>query len=114
MTITAITATAQAKATLTTPADELSKLKQDLAAKNEELSRADDESKKAAIRKTITELEAKIQKAIAAQTQTQSTNADTKQNEDLQGTSKLSGESERIGTTNFDATSEFGSKVLYV
>jgi hypothetical protein len=112
MNTSAISALTQVKSTAQSSVDEFNQLKQKLEQKKSDLSKSDDESVKSTIRKAITELEAKIAKIKPAQSQEGQTRAQS--NENTQSRSELAGESKRIGTTNFDETTEFGQRVGYV
>ncbi|WP_049735196.1 hypothetical protein, partial [Rhizobium ecuadorense] len=76
------------------------------------LSETQDEQEKATIEKSIDTLEAKIAKLEASESSQTQASAASKPAGDAPG--EFSGESERIGTTNFDETSEFGSRTAYV
>ncbi len=86
-------------------------LKVTIKEKNRELAKATDEKTKAALQKQITKLQAQLQKLQNAD-KSKSTAGAEEQNRPSSST--LSGESDRIGTKNFDATAEFGQREAYV
>lgn len=90
--------------------DDLASLEAQLAEKQAAaLSQTQDEQEKATIEKSIETLEAKIEATESGKGQA---SASSKPAGAAPG--EFSGESERIGTKNFDETSEFGSRTAYV
>lgn len=92
--------------------DDLASLEAQLAEKQAALSQTQDEQEKATIEKSIETLEAKIAKIEATESGKGQASASSKPAAAAPG--EFSGESERIGTKNFDETSEFGSRTAYV
>ncbi|MDC7741988.1 hypothetical protein PQF32_05185 [Rhizobium sp. BC56] len=94
------------------PSDQLASLEAQLAEKQAALERTEDEQDKATIEKSIETLEAQIAKLEASENSQSQSSAASKPADEAPG--EFSGESERIGTTNFDETSDFGSRTAYV
>jgi hypothetical protein len=93
--------------------DDLASLEAQLAEKQAAaLSQTQDEQEKATIEKSIETLEAKIAKIEATESGKGQASASSKPAAAAPG--EFSGKSERIGTKNFDETSEFGSRTAYV
>lgn len=92
---------------------DLASLEAQLSEKKASLAETKDESEKAALEQAIATLEAKIAKAQVADKALASVKGDTAAKGE-QAPEKLSGESDRIGTTNFDKDSEFGDRTAFV
>ncbi|KQT04854.1 hypothetical protein [Rhizobium sp. Leaf386] len=107
-----VSATAQQGSTSTATADRLTKLRQDLARKKDEQSNTKDGDEEAILQRAIADLEMKIAKATAELARGSVTLQ--KSNDGTPVQLQFSGESERIGTVNFDAKTEFGGRVIYV
>jgi len=86
-------------------------LKVTIKEKNRELDKATDEKTKAELQKQITKLQAQLQKLQNADKSKATAGAEQG---NRPSNSMLSGESDRIGTTNFDATADFGQREAYV
>ncbi|KQU06120.1 hypothetical protein ASG68_25695 [Rhizobium sp. Leaf453] len=90
----------------------MTELRKDLARKKDEQSNTEDGDKKTILQKAIADLEMKIAKATAELARGSATLQNSNDGAPVQ--LQLSGESERIGTVNFDAKTEFGGRVIYV
>ncbi|WOS62879.1 hypothetical protein [Sinorhizobium fredii] len=104
--ISGSTATALVGSSSSTSSSSVSEIEAQIARKEAELSGATDETEKQTIQSEIEALEAKLE-----QLQSASNNAAEKT---VQPENKLAGESERIGTRNFDEETEFGERTIYV
>ncbi len=90
----------------TSSSSTVSDIEAQIARKKAELSEATDETEKQTIQSEIDALEAKLeqlQSAISSEAEAA-----------VQPEYQLSGESERIGTRNFDEETEFGERTIYV
>lgn len=76
------------------------------------MSEAKDQAERATIQQSIATLEAKIAKLNSTENSKSQASAASKPADEAP--KELSGESERIGTTNFDENSEFGNRTAYV
>ncbi|WP_244618719.1 hypothetical protein [Rhizobium sp. 18065] len=93
-------------------ASDLASLEAQLAEKQAALSETDDEEEKATIEKAIATLQSKIAKISVTESSDTQTTTSTKTEEEAP--QEMSGESERIGTKNFDEDSAFGDRTAYV
>ncbi|MFB9947206.1 hypothetical protein ACFFP0_00015 [Rhizobium puerariae] len=82
-----------------------------ITAKQEELANETDEQKKTAIEDEIAALKAQLE-ALKAAEKLKSGRAG--EGEDTQAASLLSGESDKIGTRNFDESTPFGDRTAWV
>ncbi|ENN88096.1 hypothetical protein RHSP_38827 [Rhizobium freirei PRF 81] len=88
-----------------------SQLQAAIKEKTKELDKATDEKTKASLQKQISKLQAQLQKLQNADKANAAANAE---NQGSKSGSALSGESDRIGTKNFDASTDFGAREAYV
>ncbi|MFS8047781.1 hypothetical protein [Rhizobium sp. BR 314] len=86
-------------------------LKVTIKEKNRELDKATDEKTRAALQKQITKLQAQLQKLQNADKAKSTAGADEQNHA---STATLSGESDRIGSKNFDSATDFGQREAYV
>jgi hypothetical protein len=103
-------------------ADDATKIQAEIAAKKAELASTKDPDEAATLQKDLTTLEAKLtklqkssssQSSATGQTAKAST-ASASSSSTSNAQSPLSGESKRIGTTNFDENTDFGDRAAYV
>ncbi|ACP27197.1 hypothetical protein NGR_c34730 [Sinorhizobium fredii NGR234] len=90
----------------TSSSNSVSEIEAQIARKEAELSAATDETEKQTIRSEIEALEGRLEQLRTA--------GSTAAEEAMQAENKLVGESERIGTRNFDEETEFGERTIYV
>ncbi|UWU24751.1 hypothetical protein N2601_21645 (plasmid) [Rhizobium sp. CB3060] len=126
--ISAATTGSQLSSTSTTSStsDDAAKIEAQIAAKKAQLANTKDPDEAETLQKALAALEAKLaklEKSAGEQSSTagQSTKTGTASNTSSESTSSnskqqssLSGESDRIGSTNFDKDSEFGDRTAYV
>ncbi|MGG6895504.1 hypothetical protein [Rhizobium sp. BR 315] len=103
----AATAVANASSSAATEAQLQAAIKE----KTKELDKATDEKTKASLQKQIGKLQAQLQKLQDADRANSAANTENKGGK---SGSALSGESDRIGTKNFDASTDFGKREAYV
>jgi hypothetical protein len=93
---------------------DVSALQAQLAEKQAALAKTEDRDEKATIEKAIAALEAKIEKALVSAQGSSTKSAPAVQAQMQEAPAKASGESERIGSTNFDEATEFGDRTAYI
>jgi hypothetical protein len=103
-------------------ADDATKIQAQIAAKKAELANTKDPDEAATLQKDLTTLEAKLatllkssssQPSATGQT-TKASAASASSSSKSNAQSPLSGESDRIGTANFDENTDFGDRTAYV
>jgi hypothetical protein len=103
-------------------ADDAKKIEVQIAAKKAELANTKDADEAATLQKDLTTLEAKLAKLQKSSSSQSSASGQTTKASTASGSSPsksnaqlpLSGESDRIGTTNFDESTDFGGRTAYV
>ncbi len=103
-------------------ADDAAKIQVEIAAKKAEIASTKDPDEAATLQKELNTLEtklAKLQKSSSSQSSAagQTTKASTtsgSSSSQSNAQSPLSGESDRIGTTNFNENTDFGNRAAYV
>jgi hypothetical protein len=103
-------------------ADDATKIQAQIAAKKAELADTKDPDEAATLQKDLTTLEAKLAKLQKSSSSQSSASGQTTKASTPSGSSSsksnaqapLSGESDRIGTANFDENTDFGDRTAYV
>jgi DNA repair exonuclease SbcCD ATPase subunit len=111
--VSLLTASSSTSSTTTssTSGSGTSEIEAQIAAKQNELASATDDAARTELQEAIAELKAELAKAQAAEkSQKQSPSALT----ETTSSAQLSGESEKIGTTNFDDDTPFGDREAWV
>jgi phosphate uptake regulator len=93
---------------------DIATLEAQLAEKRAALAKTQDKDEKATVEKAIETLEAKIAKLSTSSETTAAQPAAASNSRQAAAPAQMSGESERIGDTNFDESTEFGDRTAYV